>query len=270
MSETKAVKYTVVLRPDALGRRVITLDNVTGDVVYVYTPETTADISKVWFGVDEEPPVLATYSPVIDVRPLRFRRIYLTWTSSEDNKTVTLIVGREASFHVSPPTGVAIAEDRVGYRNALKSVGTDMFNVNHKGAEIAVPVDLQYDGVGIPVLTRFGRHISPAWVIGSEVTAPAAGTNLVSRSVSSGKAGYIYGLLITAGESNEFKLIWTSGGAGRSLRVTTASRGSILIVSPVPLNEGLPADGGTSISIQNVNAGSSGVVYQAALLYGEA
>jgi hypothetical protein len=89
----------------------------------------------------------------------------------------------------------------------------------------------------------------------------------VSKTVSSGKAGYIYGLLISAGESNEFKLIWTSGGTARSLRIATASKGSILIVSPVALNEGLPADSGTSVAIQNVNTGSG--VYQVAILYGE-
>jgi hypothetical protein len=33
----------------------------------------------------------------------------------------------------------------------------------------------------------------------------------------------------------------------------------------VAFNEGLPADAGTSITITNVNAGSAGIVYQAAL-----
>jgi hypothetical protein len=264
VTATKAVKYAVTLKPDAYGRRVYTLDNISGDVVYVYTPETTADVSKVWFGVDEEPPVLATYSPVIDVRPKTFSRVYLAWSPSEDGKVVTLIVGREASFHVSPPTGVAIAEDRVGFRNALKSVDRDSLNANLKSAEIAVPVDIQYDAV-----LRFGRNVSPAWVIGSEVTAPAANTNLVSRTVGSGKSGYVYGLLISAGESNDFRLVWISGGTSRSLRIVLASRGTILIVSPVALNEGLPADGGTTVAVRNVNAGSSGVVYQVAILYGE-
>jgi hypothetical protein len=144
-----------------------------------------------------------------------------------------------------------------------------MLNANLKGAEIAVPVDLQYDAVGLPALIRYGRSISPAWVYGSEVTEPAAGTNLVSKTVSSGKAGYVYGILITAGESNDFKLVWTSGGTARSLRFATASKGTILIVSSVALNEGLPADGGTAVAVQNANAGSSGVVYQVAVLYGE-
>jgi hypothetical protein len=106
-------------------------------------------------------------------------------------------------------------------------------------------------------------------VLGSEVTAPAAGTALVSRAVTSGKTGYIYGFIITAGESNSFKLNWTSGGTPRSLRIALASMGSVVLISPVALNEGLPADGGSTVSITNVNAGSSGVVYQAMLLYVE-
>jgi hypothetical protein len=121
----------------------------------------------------------------------------------------------------------------------------------------------------LATLVRWGRNVTPAWVYGSEVTAPAAGTNLVSKSVSSGKTGYVYGLLLSAGEANDFRLVWTSDGTSRSLRIVLASRGSVLIISPVPLNEGLGADGGTTVAIQNVNAGSSGVVYQAALLYAE-
>jgi hypothetical protein len=118
-------------------------------------------------------------------------------------------------------------------------------------------------------LTRFGRSITVGWVIGSETTAPAAGTALVSKAVTSGKTGYIYGFIITAGEANDFKVNWTSGGTARSVRIATAARGSVVLISPTPINEGLGADGGTLITITNVNAGSSGVVYQAALLYGE-
>jgi len=117
---------------------------------------------------------------------------------------------------------------------------------------------------------RWGRDVAPAWIVGSEVTAPAAGTALVSRAVSSGRSGYVYGLLITAGEANEFQLRWTSGGVARSLHFALPGRGTLLYVLPVALNEGLPADGGSTISVVNVNAGSSGVVYQAAILYAEA
>jgi hypothetical protein len=116
---------------------------------------------------------------------------------------------------------------------------------------------------------RWGRDVSPAWVYGAEVTAPAAGTALVSKTVSTGKSGYIYGFFISAGEANDFKINWTSGGAAKSVRIPFVSKGAVQYVDFIALNEGLPADAGTSITITNVNAGSSGVVYQAGLLYVE-
>jgi hypothetical protein len=178
-------------------------------------------------------------------------------------------------------------------KNALASVGTDKLRVSVVDALSESPLNLtkvagtaltgrdwssdfaklQNLDVTLTVqaaLKRWGRNVSPAWVVGSEVTAPAAGTALVSRTVSTGKTGYVYGFLVTAGEANDFRLTWTSGGTARSLRVTFASKGTVVLVSPVPVNEGLPADGGTSVSVTNVNAGSSGVVYQAAILYAEA
>jgi hypothetical protein len=177
-------------------------------------------------------------------------------------------------------------------KNALASVGADKLRVSVVDALPLSPFNLaQVGGVALTgrdwssdfaklqnldvtltaqvALVRFGRGVSPVWVAGSEVTAPAAGTALVSRTVTSGKTGYVYGFLITAGEVNDFRLVWTSGGTARSLRIATASRGTVILVSPVPVNEGLPADGGTAVSVTNVNAGSSDVVYQVAILYAE-
>jgi hypothetical protein len=121
----------------------------------------------------------------------------------------------------------------------------------------------------LAALKRWGRNVAPSWVLGAELTAPAAGTNLVSKAVSSGKSGYVYGLVISAGEANDFKLNWNSEASAKSLRFVLVSKGSIALISPVALNEGLPADGGSSITITNVNAGASGIVYQAMLLYAE-
>jgi hypothetical protein len=271
---------------EAYGRRnytkiSITLDSppkvvpVHGDYLAVVASETTCDLSKVYVGINTTEADLPLVEAVPAFTP--FSYLTLRWESSESGKKLTLLIGGEAVFSqyrqyivvIGDLAGLAKEITLQAIKNALKSVGTDQLNVNLKGAEIAVPVDLQYDGVGLPVLTRFGRNIAVGWVIGSEVAAPAAGTSLVSRTVSSGKSGYVYGIMITAGESNDFKLVWTSGGTSRSLRVVLASRGSLLVVSQVPINEGFPADGGTVVSIANVNAGSSGIVYQAALLYGE-
>ncbi|MEM1710635.1 MAG: hypothetical protein QW820_07070 [Sulfolobales archaeon] len=118
-------------------------------------------------------------------------------------------------------------------------------------------------------LLRWGRDVSPSWVHAAEVTAPAAGTALVSKTVSAGMSGYIYGFFISVGEANEFLINWTSGGASYSVRIPFGGKGALHYIDFAPLNEGLPADSGTTVSITNVNAGSAGIIYQARLLYAE-
>jgi len=118
-------------------------------------------------------------------------------------------------------------------------------------------------------LQRFGRNVEPIWIHGSEITAPAANTNLVSRTVSTGKIGYIYGFFINTQEANDFLIVWTSGGTTRQIRITFSGAGAIHYADFIALNEGLPADSGTTIAIRNVNAGSTGKIYQARLLYAE-
>jgi len=118
-------------------------------------------------------------------------------------------------------------------------------------------------------LKRWGRDVEPEWVHADEVTAPAAGTALVSKTVSTGKVGYIYGFFISAGEANDFKINWTSGGAAKSIRIPFSGSGALQYVDFVALNEGMGADEGTDITITNVNAGGTNTVYQARLLYAE-
>lgn len=118
-------------------------------------------------------------------------------------------------------------------------------------------------------LERWGRGVSPVWIYGEEITAPSANSVLVSKTVSTGKVGYIYGFMITAGEANHFKINWISGGASKSRRIVFGGAGSLQYTDPIAFNEGAPADAGTEITITNVNAGGSGVIYQVALLYAE-
>jgi len=118
-------------------------------------------------------------------------------------------------------------------------------------------------------LERWGRGVEPEWVHADEVTAPAADTALVSVTVSAGKTGYIYGFFISAGEANDFKINWTSGGVAKSIRVPFSGKGVMQQVCVTALNEGLGADAGTDVTITNVNAGGTGVVYQARILYVE-
>jgi len=116
-------------------------------------------------------------------------------------------------------------------------------------------------------LERWGEYAEPSWIHADEVTAPAAGTALVSKTVSSGKKGYIFGFLITAQEANDFKINWTSGGTDYSIRLVFGAGGSTESVDPVGMNWGLPADENTDITITNVNAGSANTVYQCRLLF---
>jgi len=117
--------------------------------------------------------------------------------------------------------------------------------------------------------TRWGRDLEPEWIHGTEATAPAANTNLVTKTVGAGKSGYFYGFLISAGEPNDFKILWTSAGTAYSIRIVFGGKGSTESVSAIAMNEGLAADAGTTVSIQNVNAAAGGIVYQARLLYAE-
>jgi len=91
----------------------------------------------------------------------------------------------------------------------------------------------------------------------------------VSKTVSAGRSGYIYGFFISVGEANEFLIKWTSDGANYSVRIPFGGKGALHYIDFAPLNEGLPADSGTTVSITNVNAGSAGIIYQARLLYAE-
>ncbi len=119
------------------------------------------------------------------------------------------------------------------------------------------------------ILQRWGREVSPEWVHADEQTAPGAGTVLVTKTVTTGKTGYIYGFFISAQEANNFLLNWTSGGVAKSKRIVFGGAGSTECVDPVALNEGSGADAGTSITITNVTAAAGGMIYQANLLYGE-
>jgi hypothetical protein len=168
------------------------------------------------------------------------------------------------------------------------------FNPNRRVFEIPEAAQVtearskyQYYGTALPTLTvpdfyapaldrrarqlvsLFGRDVEPAWVHGSEVTAPAAGTALVSRTVSAGKSGYIYGFFISTTEPNDFRINWTSGATTYSIRIPFGGKGALQYVDFVALNEGLPANAGSAVSITNVNAGTAGSVYQARILYAE-
>jgi hypothetical protein len=121
----------------------------------------------------------------------------------------------------------------------------------------------------IGTYTRWGKLIVPGWVYADEVTAPLAGAALVTQTVTAGKTGYIFGAFIEAQEANDIVISWTSGSTVYSRRLTFGSGGALEFVDPIAINDGLPADTSSDITITVVNAGGAGKIYQANLLYGE-
>ena len=118
-------------------------------------------------------------------------------------------------------------------------------------------------------LIRWGRTIEPEWEHGVEVTAPSAGAALVTKTVSPGMTGYIYGFFIAADEANDFRINWTSSGNSKSIRIPFGGKGALHYINHSALNEGAGADAGTDITITNIRAGNSGIVYQARIFFVE-
>jgi hypothetical protein len=121
----------------------------------------------------------------------------------------------------------------------------------------------------IALYARWGRQIVPAWIYAAEQTAPIAGAALVTQTVTAGKTGYIFGAFIEAQEANDIVISWTSGSIVYSRRLTFGGGGALEFVDPIAINDGLPADASSDITITVVNAGGAGKIYQANLLYGE-
>lgn len=228
----------------------------------------------------------------------RLRRAILNWLLKDGLPELkvgdgTVSIDGQAITLASLTTDPSLVKGKMWYRDDVKKLkfspdGSTVVNVLKEDdplniAQIAGTTltardwsadftKLQNLDVALTVLARlkrWGRNVDPAWIDGAEVTAPAAGTALVSKTVSTGKVGYIYGFFISAGEANDFKVNWTSGGAAKSKRIVFSGKGSLQYADFIAFNEGLPADGNTSITITNVSAGSTGVVYAASLLIGE-
>lgn len=116
---------------------------------------------------------------------------------------------------------------------------------------------------------RWGRDIGLSWTTAAPAVAPGAGVALVTRAVTAGRSGYVYGFLFNSTEANTFILNWTSAGVAYTRRFVFGGGGFTEDVMPAALNDGLPADGGTNITITVLGAGAPASVYQANILYGE-
>ncbi|MEM2376818.1 MAG: hypothetical protein QXZ10_04315 [Sulfolobales archaeon] len=113
---------------------------------------------------------------------------------------------------------------------------------------------------------RWGRVITPFWVFGSEASNPPANTILAQYNVPSGKTGYIHGLYISCEDGNRFAIQFTSNNTTYTLYIVMPTGGTIYLTDFIAMNEGLPCDGGTTISIKNINSGVG--LYQAGLFIG--
>ena len=186
------------------------------------------------------------------------------WSADFANLDIALSSLRDALRGTGTKDFTTLESDIEDIRNALSSVGTDkLLTTPDNPSNLDVSLSTQAK------LERWGRAVEPEWTHAAEVTAPSAGTALVTKSVGTGKTGYIYGFFISAGEANDFKINWTTGGNAKSIRIPFSGKGSLQYVDFAALNEGMGADAGTDITITNVNAGGSGVVYQARILYAE-
>ncbi|MFP3256607.1 MAG: hypothetical protein RXO36_02215 [Candidatus Nanopusillus acidilobi] len=98
----------------------------------------------------------------------------------------------------------------------------------------------------------------PIWHYGNIVSSPASGSVLASFTVPNGYIGYIFGFSISLSDTsgNQFYINWVSNGINKTLYLVASGPGTIFYESDSPLNEGLPADPNTIISITNINAGS--------------
>jgi hypothetical protein len=141
-------EYVVIytdLVPDALGNRRKVID-VWGDVVYIDTVRSTADITKLYYGVDDKDLIPASLTRVIDLKPSMFRYVKIEWDSANDGKTLVIVVGREASMKIEPPRAVDLVADHSGIKDILSKLTFDPFGnlkVSVVNFERMGPTDIQ-------------------------------------------------------------------------------------------------------------------------------
>lgn len=134
--------------------------------------------------------------------------------------------------------------------------------------KVAVMEDLQVDVKTLPLTDiskiRWGIPREPTWINGSNQTAPTTTTDLVSKTVSVGKTGRIFGWRISSPEANEFII---NVGAASYRLAALGGAGLIAESHAVPVFDNIA--GGTTINIRVVNNGGGGKVYRVDMLYDE-
>ena len=119
------------------------------------------------------------------------------------------------------------------------------------------------------MLNLFNREVMPTWKNYADIiTAPTAGQVLVSYPTTQIQT-WIYGFFISCTEVNNFMVNWICGGNPFARLIPFGGLGYSSEIDYVPLNEGLPADNRTTITITVVNAGNISQQYQAGLMIAE-
>ncbi len=157
-------------------------------------------------------------------------------------------------------------DNLVIFRMIIEGIWLSHSTSSDKSLKIVYGNDIWVDHSHRNLFVDIENH--PPWTRGTEQTAPAANTTLVSKTISTGAIGYIYGFEITAEEANQFLIKWNDGTA-RQNRIIFNAGGSLLYVHNKAYNEGEGAVAGSNITIENVNAGTAGKKYSARLLVGE-
>jgi hypothetical protein len=127
MENVERTEYVTVifdLVPDRLGNRRKAVD-ITGDVIFIDSIRSTADLSECFIGVDDKDLIPCNLTSKLDIRPKFFRKIKVEWGSVNDNKTLYLIVGREASLEITPPSNVVVVDENVLPRDEFNNIRTN-------------------------------------------------------------------------------------------------------------------------------------------------
>lgn len=112
----------------------------------------------------------------------------------------------------------------------------------------------------VPSLLRWGVAGEPDW-IGGVTTTPGAGTVLATKTVTGGKSGQIFGVIINSPFADIFTL---NDNAAMFLEYNIGANGSVIIISPVALQKALAA---THVITIKCAAGGTGAVLAKFLYY---
>jgi hypothetical protein len=177
-------------------------------------------------------------------------------------------LAREATLDAIS-TNVAITATNSNNLNNLPSMANTLNNIeaNATSMNAVITTNINYPLNQI----RWGQPVEPNWVYGAVTTGPTAGAVLVSQGVSSGYNGYIWGYFLSTNDTagNTFLITWTYNNTTYQQMVVFGGAGTVNFITNKAVNSGLPAQGGSTMAISILNAGSTNALYMAGLLWGQ-